>query len=661
MKTSHRLLLAAASLVLTIPGHGATQYFSRTDTRNSWNGAFWASSSGGTYNLSWGGYNDAIFEGTGGTVSGGGAVNKWTFNSDGYILTGAFTMGSPSVASFIIGNAGHSATISGNLSYANTANILWKDGAGNLKLSGTNSAYKLYAEQGTLEISGGSTTVANNLYVGRDSFGTATTKLGTMLVSGGTLTINGTDFLMGQTVNGTTKVAQFTQTDGSVTFNGGWMGVANGGGVAQMDLSGGTFTSTTASLSMAIRNNATINISGSAVVNAPLVRIFHSDAVTGSGKTGTINLNGGILVTGSITRGSALSTSIVNFNGGTIKAATNSAGFLDVTSANVLAGGAKIHTNTYDMGISQALLHDSGLGASPDGGLTKDGTGTLTLGGTNTYTGATTLSAGTLLVTGSIDAASAVTAVSGSILGGTGTVAGAINIDGTLAPGTTGTGIFSTGTAVLTGSYACQLDGTTADRWNVTGDLTINGATLAVSEINPANFSYVVIASYTGTLDGMFTLSTPLPAGVTLQHDATNKLIYLARADYATWLDGFTFGESDDTTLTGDPDGDGLSNQHEYAFGLDPTSPVSLQPITVLPNKADGSFTYIRRNPALTGYTYAIWTSENLIDWTEDTTAVQSPTTIGDNESVYVVLSEPAPLSAPSLFIRCAATPPVLP
>lgn len=73
---------------------------------------------------------------------------------------------------------------------------------------------------------------------------------------------------------------------------------------------------------------------------------------------------------------------------------------------------------------------DSGAGG---GGITKQGTGKLTLTGTNTYTGPTIVNDGTLDVNGSIPN-SALTVNSGGTLKGSGTL-GSVTVNGTVAPG----------------------------------------------------------------------------------------------------------------------------------------------------------------------------------------------------------------------------------
>jgi autotransporter-associated beta strand protein len=132
-----------------------------------------------------------------------------------------------------------------------------------------------------------------------------------------------------------------------------------------------------------------------------------------------LNLNGGTLTTKGIDYGphSHFGTVNLNFNGTLVKANQDNANFITATGGldfnpEIKAGGAKIDTNGYAIGI--------GVPLQGSGALTKSGSGTLVLASTNTYTGTTTVNAGTLQVGGSL---------SGPV-----TVAAA----GTLAPGPSG-------------------------------------------------------------------------------------------------------------------------------------------------------------------------------------------------------------------------------
>jgi uncharacterized repeat protein (TIGR01451 family) len=165
--------------------------------------------------------------------------------------------------------------------------------------------------------------------------------------------------------------------------------------------------------------------------------------------------------------------------------------FSDVIGS--LAGGGTVTSSaagpvTLTEGGNNTTTSFSGLIQNGSGtvALTKLGTGTLTLSGANTYSGNTTVSAGTLLVNGS--QASSAVSVDGGRLGGTGTV-GPISSTasgGTVAPGQSGPGIFSSGNVNWSSgspAFAIELNGTTAgsgyDQLSVTGTVNLSGATLS--------------------------------------------------------------------------------------------------------------------------------------------------------------------------------------
>jgi autotransporter-associated beta strand protein len=229
-----------------------------------------------------------------------------------------------------------------------------------------------------------STTGVYTLTGGTISSGTASTSRGIMLGVGGVsgtfnmsgglidLTTNGTATLqIGRYDGGTGQSGAFNQTGGVATIGNlsiGGSGTVGSGGSQLLTLTGGTFTAASfPRLSRGDSNVATITIGGSADVTLPAF-----PSVSGSSATATLYFNGGVL------RPAAASAS---YMGG-------------LTNAFVQAGGATFNVASgRDITISQALVAD---GTSAGGGLTKSGSGTLTLSASNSYTGGTQINQGTL-------------------------------------------------------------------------------------------------------------------------------------------------------------------------------------------------------------------------------------------------------------------------
>ena len=108
-------------------------------------------------------------------------------------------------------------------------------------------------------------------------------------------------------------------------------------------------------------------------------------------------------------------------------------------------------------------------------------------------------------------------------------------------------------------------------------------------------------------------------------------------SDYANWVANFSSVDLSDPNA--DFNGNGMTNREARLWGLDPTDSSAVSPITV-PINAAGSFSYTRRAVALSSASYEIWTSTDLVTWTKDTGAVQTPgTAVDEVETVSVTLA----------------------
>ncbi|HZI87854.1 MAG TPA: Calx-beta domain-containing protein, partial [Pyrinomonadaceae bacterium] len=171
------------------------------------------------------------------------------------------------------------------------------------------------------------------------------------------------------------------------------------------------------------------------------------------------------------------------------------------TSAN---GGTSL-TLSAQVNLNSNLLTIAGAGnttangvvSGSGGGITKNGSGTLTLTGNNTYTGATTVTAGTLLVNGSQSNSNV--SLTGGILGGTGVVGTISATGGAVRPGASIPGILNSGNVTLasTSSFVVDLNGTIPGagyrQLNVSGTVSLGNSVLDAS----ANFQSAVGDTFT--------------------------------------------------------------------------------------------------------------------------------------------------------------------
>ncbi len=285
-----------------------------------------------------------------------------------------------------LNQTGGTINLAGGLSLARN----WGTGAMTVTNGAVNAAFVNLSHAGAaVDLVTGTLTLNSGAVV--NSAGDVTVAFAGNAASQATLNVNtGAVLNVGTTGERWMIVNQWDTVKGAVNVNG---GAVNLNGNTDLRFSAGNGTGA----SVVNLNSGSITSWSGNQTGADTTGVLDLNFGGGASANNTFNLNGGTLTVNQVLTNSNNGAAVLNLNGGTLKAAGNTAAFVDLGGAsqvvNVLAGGAVIDTNGFNVTIPQALLNGGG-----GGGLVKNGAGTLTLSGANTFTGDITVNGGTLSV-----------------------------------------------------------------------------------------------------------------------------------------------------------------------------------------------------------------------------------------------------------------------
>ncbi len=354
---------------------------------------------------------------------------------------------------------------------------------------------------------------ANNTYTGTTRINDGTLQIGNGGITGtlgsGAVTDNGMltfkrsdNIAYGQAITGTGGLTQAGA--GALTLS------------AQNAYSGGT----TVNAGILRLNQGPSNIGtirGALTVNAgALAESLVKDSVgyDGTGNLSVLNLNGGTF-SHTPNQNLTLGACTINLAGGTLQT-TDPAGyfdFLDNIAVQALASAAPstiagrinlragqpltVFTVADGGAVTDLVVNATITEESVGKALTKSGAGAMALNAATSYSGATTVNGGTLLVNAVHGGgATATYAVTGAVLGGSGSLPGPVTVggDGVLAPGAAGTN--GVGTLTVNGAVDLQAASTLhinlrpagCDQLLMTGAYTLGLAGSALEVVLPAGY-----------------------------------------------------------------------------------------------------------------------------------------------------------------------------
>ncbi len=255
---------------------------------------------------------------------------------------------------------------------------------------------------GELEINAGSFTCDSTVGIGRGN-GNAVTAGPTGLSS--RLTVNGGAVTFRLLALGFCNISGYTGYNGRPVcdLNGGSVTVStycnigeSVGSYANLNVNGGTLRVSGQNggngISVGLSGTGFLTLSGTGTVDS----VFNVTLGTASTGKGTLTLNGGMLIASNVVKSSSSSEATLRFNGGVFRPRATGMTLGGLNAAIVSTNGAVIDTSLTSYTVAQRLTHDTNLASLADGGLTKQGTNTLTVTGTNTFSGPITVQAGLL-------------------------------------------------------------------------------------------------------------------------------------------------------------------------------------------------------------------------------------------------------------------------